>query len=213
MNSISENTQSWQDVYAGSESKTPWTKNPIPKDIFNKFSKLLAFNAKLLDYGCGDGVHIPFFKEKGMIIVGCDISQNALDIVKAKNPGIEAIQSSDPANLNITNFDCALVWGVMHHIKFDLWDSYLESFSKIIKPGGYMLIAGHSRSDQEFEERGCRTSPTTGEISYAVDPLEELLPHHNFAIVESGYFPFVEAYTGSPRAFKYFLTKRLCRHR
>ena len=100
-----------------------------------------------------------------------------------------------------------LLWGVMHHIDKNLWNKYINQFADMTKESGYILIGGHSMKDEEFSQ-GFRISPTTGNISTAVDSLETILQEQGLKIITSDYFNFKEGFTGKDRAFKYFLVQK-----
>lgn len=200
--------EQWEKVYSQRKEKLPWIENPIPTEILGNFCERFNQGDKILDYGCGDGILAEFLVSKGLSVVCSDISQKALDIVSDKNPDIKTIQADEPSKISSSeNFDGILSWGVMHHIDKNIWNEHIDQLDNLVKKNGYLLIGGHSMKDDEFS-RGFRISPTTGNISTAVDSLEFILKENNLKIVDTGYFDFKEGFTGKDRAFKYFLVQK-----
>lgn len=203
-----EKKKQWEDVYARGREKLPWLENPIPTKILKDFCEHFKHGDKVLDYGCGDGILAEILAKNGLNVVCSDISEKALKLVSEKNPEIETIQADEPSKIaNTENFDGVLVWGVMHHIDKNLWKKYVGDFANITKENGYILLGGHSMKDEEFS-KGFRISPTTGDVSTAIDSLENTLQEQNLKIIDSGYFDFGEGFTGKQRAFKYFLVQK-----
>lgn len=196
----------WEKVYERND--LPWVSNPVPLSILNKFSSHFKPGDIILDYGGGDGVLAEILLKNGLNVVCSDISAKALALAKEKNPDLITIQASAPSEF-VTNgdmFDGILVWGVLHHVDIEEWPKYFESFHKILKEDGWLLIGGHSSQDKEFK-CGSRISPTTGLISHSINNIEEILPSSGFSIEETDYFEFEEAHTKSNRVFKYYLLK------
>lgn len=200
--------QQWENVYSRDRGNLPWLENPIPTEILEDFCGHLEEGSKVLDYGCGDGILAEFLSQKGLLVVCSDISEKALELVAEKNPAIETIQADEPSKIATSeSFDGILSWGVMHHVDKNLWNTYIDQFKNMTKDNGYILVGGHSMKDEEFSQ-GFRISPTTGDISTAVDSLESIFQEKGLKIVNSGYFDFKEGFSGKDRAFKYFLVQR-----
>jgi 2-polyprenyl-3-methyl-5-hydroxy-6-metoxy-1,4-benzoquinol methylase len=204
---LEKRKEQWDKVYDGDKEKLPWTENPIPVEIISKFCSFFSEGGEVLDFGCGDGILTKILIENGLSVTCSDISAGALKMVSKQFPNIKTIQAGDPSEI-ITDikFDGILVWGVLHHVDERLWDEYFKRLSEMTKPNGYILFGGHSKMDSEFSE-GYRISPTTGEHSTAIDSLENTLLNNDVEVIDSGYFPFKEAFTSHQRAFRYFLIK------
>lgn len=197
----------WNKIY--NRKELPWTRNPIPYDLFDRFIGKVNSSDIVLDYGCGDGyIALELIQRYGCNVVCADISGNALN--QARKKELEQLKTYEVENRPIEllreygDFKRILVWGVMHHVDRDLWSSYVEDFRNITQTNGVILIGGHSKKDPEFS-KGYRISPTTNIKSYAVDGLEEVIKRSELSIVDTGYFPFQEAFTGKQRVFRYFL--------
>ncbi len=197
--------QQWEAVY--DRVDLPWTKNPLPTDVIEEFISRFKTGDRILDYGCGDGWITELLMGKGLAVVGSDISDKALQLAKQKMPELEVKRADRPSEFSGEAFDGILSWGVMHHIPREEWETYMEEYYGILTSGGTLLISGHSRRDEEFKE-GFRISPTTKEVSHAVDEIGDLGKRTGFTLEKEGYFEFDEAFTDHKRALRYFFLRK-----
>lgn len=93
------------DVSYFSEYKIKATKDSLKSTPYN-----------ILDFGCGVGRNIDFFKKHfpNSKISGCDISRESIDLAKKSFPDNEFFVLGD--NQNPQNFDLIFISNVFHHI-------------------------------------------------------------------------------------------------
>ena len=97
---------------------------------------------KLLDFGCGTGLHVKEFLKRGFDIYGFDISPDMLKQARSNNSGIEIFSN----NLNdfLGKFD--LTYSLFDVISYqDTSESlshYMSSIIKKTKNGGVILLDG-----------------------------------------------------------------------
>jgi len=204
---MNEKQEKWERIYE--RINLPWLENPIPGAILEKFANHFNKGDKILDYGGGNGVLSKILIDNGLDVTCSDISEKALILAKKEIPTLKIIQASNPSLFYEKRyaFDGVLVWGVMHHINKKEWGNYLNSFYSILKSGGILLIGGHSTKDIDFE-KGYRISPTTGDISHAVNEIRNIAEENNFRIDESDFYEFKEGFSGKKRIFNYFFLIR-----
>jgi ubiquinone/menaquinone biosynthesis C-methylase UbiE len=92
---------------------------------------------RALDIGCGTGNVSKFARKYFEVVVGVDISLEALKINKA-NTGIHAIQG-DGLSLPFADntFDAITCFSVLHHFFDDV--SLLIELNRVLKPGGILF--------------------------------------------------------------------------
>ena len=100
-------------------------------------------NKKLLDYGCGNGVHSIFPAKCGAQVIGIDLSESSLKIAeeRAKREGVEnkvRFLAMDCEKMGFPDnyFDIIFDGGTFSSI--DLNKAYSE-LSRILKPNGFLL--------------------------------------------------------------------------
>lgn len=91
---------------------------PSHRPRYNIFSSWIPDNSSALDVGCGDGTFLNFLKEqnRGLILTGVDISEQALSISKEK--GFETFQADVSSQLPFKDktFDYCVCSEVLEHI-------------------------------------------------------------------------------------------------
>ena len=100
-------------------------------------------NKKLLDYGCGNGVHSIFPAKRGAEVIGIDLSEQSLKIAgeRAKREGVEdkvrfLTMDCEKMGFPENYFDIIFDGGTFSSI--DINKAYPE-LSRILKPQGFLL--------------------------------------------------------------------------
>lgn len=117
-----------------------------PKWFSYKFYNTLfqnAFNFKrknILDFGCGIGSASRLFEPK--YYVGVDLDRRRIEYAKKIYPGYNFLEMQD-AQLPIqeNSIDFILIMSVLHHIPSEMLPDYLNSFRRILKPKGSIIVA------------------------------------------------------------------------
>jgi 2-polyprenyl-3-methyl-5-hydroxy-6-metoxy-1,4-benzoquinol methylase len=119
----------------------------------------LPEDSHILDAGCGNGIHSIRLARRGFRVTAADFSLEALKLcdsnIKLSNLG-NTIKTSRENLLKLTfdnnSFDGVLCWGVLMHVpEIEL---ALSELSRIVKPGGYIILCEISESSLENRLRG-----------------------------------------------------------
>ena len=161
---------------------------------------------KILDYGCGAGVHLLWLSEISMEVVGIDLSKNS--IAKAQNRITEEgsrnvkviIGDCEKTGIADESFDAVFDGGTFSSLDLD---SAIKEIHRLLKPGGILLgieTLGHNPftnlKRQINKILGKRTSFATNHI-FKISDLEKLKTYFNidkihfFHIVSWIAFPFL----------------------
>lgn len=96
--------------------------------------KIIKPNMKFLDAGSGIGYFTAFLLSKGVAVDACDISSEALAILKQDNPEARVICSSLSELDERKKYDAVHCFDVLYHIIDDKeWEASLKKFSLISK--------------------------------------------------------------------------------
>lgn len=120
---------------------------PFVLSSYKFFYDLLAKacqNKKILDYGCGNGIHsIPLAKMRAKKVIGIDLSGKSLEIarVRVKKEGVEEkieFQKMDCEKMDFPDnfFDIVFDSGTFSSI--DLKRAYPE-LKRVLKPNGFLI--------------------------------------------------------------------------
>ncbi len=105
---------------------------------FERFINLLKGD-KILDLGCGSGDNSLYFKEKGLDVIGIDLSEKMIELCKEK--GIEAfVCDIEDLPFNSKSFDG--IWAVtsLLHIPKSRIRNVITKLNLILKEEGIMYV-------------------------------------------------------------------------
>ena len=116
--------------------KNPWW------EIKFLFDNYLNPEDKVLDLGCGNGRHVPLFRERIVDYFGIDNSPELIEIAKKTYPKVN-FQVGDALNLPFSDsfFDKAYSIAVFHHIpskKFRI--RFLKEAKRVLKSKGLLIL-------------------------------------------------------------------------
>lgn len=112
-------------------------------------------NKKLLDVGCGSGIHIKKYEKKGAKCFGVDISQTMIDIAKEKNPNIEfKVGTMIDLPYKNNSFDVVTMSLAVHYIND--WTKIFKEVNRVLKKDGlfyYSTESPMSIARERFEDK------------------------------------------------------------
>lgn len=135
-----------RDSFIRRKTKPFYAINFITIKAFQKilFSHIDENSAvKVLEYGCGDGGSAIGLAEKGVNVVGIDISSVAVEksLNKASQLNLSNIKfyvmNAERLEFDDASFDVVCGSGILHHL--DLKRSY-KQIQRILKPGGVAIF-------------------------------------------------------------------------
>ncbi|MCS7012873.1 MAG: class I SAM-dependent methyltransferase [Chloroherpetonaceae bacterium] len=114
----------------------------LVKERLQKTSSALP--STILEYGCGTGRNLPFFREyfPDAVIEGCDISAESLSIAARRAP--DAALYLLPNNLPKKQYDLVFVACVFHHIPPAERAVVSAQIYDLMKPCGELFIFEHN---------------------------------------------------------------------
>jgi len=98
--------------------------------IINKFLDKYK-NLKILDAGCGEGILVDKYKEKGYNIKGIDLNYSSKNIIKGD---IKKMPFKD------NEFDLILCLDVLEHININEHEKIINELNRVIKKNGIIIF-------------------------------------------------------------------------
>jgi len=94
---------------------------------------------RLLDVGCGGGIHDQVFAERGWSVLGVDISDDQLRL--ARDRGVEVVKA-DAHELPFGDGSFAAAVSIFTHTDVDDFPGVLREVVRILAPGGGFVYVG-----------------------------------------------------------------------
>ncbi len=115
------------------------------REYFRMISRVCEHGPRVLELGCGNGGLAIALAERGLNVVGIDLSRERVSTAKreARQRGVEGTTSFQVGDLNVLplppqSFECIVAHDSLHHI-LEL-DSLLERASAALVPGGALIV-------------------------------------------------------------------------
>lgn len=188
-------------------------EDPVVETHRHYFSWVKPYikNAKILDVGCWTGPMEQLLKDENCSIIGIDIEEEPLKVVKKCFPRFKffrksIIEKEPPFQKN--TFDIVLFFMVLEHIPKDTESNALRNINKILKKGGSLFLT--TMNSSFFSNLSDPAYFLVGHRHYSKKYLEDLLKKARFKIQEvnynGGFFTII--YTWVLYFFKHILRSR-----
>jgi uncharacterized protein (DUF952 family)/SAM-dependent methyltransferase len=118
---------------------------PFDRGLLDSFASQVKGQGKVADLGCGPGMVSRHLRDKGVAVVGIDISPRMLACASWINPGIE-FQLGDFSKLEGIPDDSwagIVAFYALVHLPREQVTPVLREFWRKLRPGGLLLLAFH----------------------------------------------------------------------
>lgn len=152
-----EETKRYWDRRYEAENVEGWVFRMYGQILKAEFSMDGSGGEKLLDFGCGEGGALVFFKRKGFDVYGVDVSEPAIAVAKEKMPDItDHFQVIDPKphvdDLFFTgDFDIITAIQSLYYYDNNDLDVRVRTLYDMLKPGGFVYFTMMSKKCWFFE--------------------------------------------------------------
>jgi SAM-dependent methyltransferase len=119
-------------------------RKPLDRHLLNRFAEETRGRGLVADLGCGPGHVARYLHEKGVTIVGIDISPAMVEVAAGLNHGLE-LRVDDMTRLSLANASLAGIvsfYSIVHFNSDELGTVFRE-MRRVLMPGGMALVAFH----------------------------------------------------------------------
>lgn len=145
---------------------------------------LQSLNGKrILDAGCGVGEDCKYVEQKGFEAIGIDLSEGMLKIAREKYPNGK-FKTMDMTNITYpdNSFDGIISNCSLFHIPSELLPQTLESFKRVLKPNGKLLLILQEGNEETMVEEPYRPGVYIYMNYFSAENIAKLLREHNFKV-------------------------------
>ena len=119
-------------------------RKPLDRHLLNRFAEETRGRGLVADLGCGPGHVATYLHERGVTVVGIDLSPNMIACAARLNPGLE-FRVGDMRELDLPPAGLAgavAFYSIVHFDAVELGSVMLE-LRRVLAPGGLALISFH----------------------------------------------------------------------
>ena len=130
---------------------------PWPDTI--RFAERFSPGQMVLDLGCGNGRDLRFFGERGIRVIGLDISAGQLSVVRRRSENLPELLQGDIAKLPLRPGIAhgAILVATLHHIpETGERLAALNEAHRCLAPGGLLLIGVWAAEQPKFKDNIAR---------------------------------------------------------
>ncbi|SDC47544.1 Methyltransferase domain-containing protein [Paenibacillus sp. UNCCL117] len=141
--------QYWDDIFAGK------TAESLRYDLWlEPYLEQLRQDAErpVLDLGCGAGNNALYLYERGIPVIACDRSAEALKRVRERLPKVPVVQLDllEPLPFGDAHAAAVVADLSLHYFHWADTVRILQEIRRVLKPGGWLLCRVNSLRDTEY---------------------------------------------------------------
>ena len=170
---------------------------PLDRMLLDEFAARAKGAGRVCELGCGPGHVARYLHDRGVDIIGMDLSPGMIEQARKLNPAIEFRQGNMLA-LDVEDGAWAAIvafYSIVHIPKTDILPAFREMF-RALKPGGLLFLAFHIGLEVLREENLWGHEVSLDVVFYVRKEVERYLGFAGFAIEDSlerdPYAPEVE---------------------
>ena len=156
------------------------------RKYLDKFANYFNRYSKIVDAGCGPSAHIGrYLFDKGMDVVGIDISERCIEIASRHNPGMKFlcidILDWQPGKFSIDGI--IAYYSIIYTPKKEI-GKLLKVFRRALNPKGKLMIVVKKGDFEGYQKQVLGIEVSSYFTEYQEEELEGILIRNGFAIEE-----------------------------
>lgn len=161
-------------------------KKEFDKNYLDEFSKFFNSNSIICDAGCGPcGYIAKYLTDKGMNVIGIDISEKCVEIAQKHFPTIR-FEVGDFCKLNFSDnyFDGIISYYSILDTPKIYVNQILNDFNRVLKIGGYLLLVVKEGTTEGFQSDLLGIETEIYFSLFTKNEIEYFLKSNNFKIIK-----------------------------
>ncbi len=161
------------------------TESPLDRAMLVAFIEMINRQAvnRVADVGCGPGRAAAFMAERGLDVVGVDVSQAMLAVARSAHPHIEF----DEGRLDALPFETgslagAVCWYSIIYTPLSRLHEAFDELARVLIPGGHLLLAFQAGTEPVHREHAFGTHLPLTSYRHSVQAVADTLEGAGFRI-------------------------------
>ncbi|MBE0570390.1 MAG: class I SAM-dependent methyltransferase [Ignavibacteriaceae bacterium] len=129
-------------------------KKEYDRKLLDSFAARFHKDSLICDAGCGPSAHIGrYLFEKGINIVGVDISEKCIELAQQYNPEMK-FECADISNMSFDNntFDGLISYYSLINTPKIYVQRFFTEFHRVLKPKGYLLVVAKAGTTEGYND-------------------------------------------------------------
>jgi len=141
---------------------------------------------RILDIGCGPGRDSNYFSNKGLEVIGIDLSEELLKIARKNSPNSE-FYIRDMRNLDFESESFDGIWACSSflHVPYKDAELTLRGFNRILRKDGLMFLCVLEGEGEKMEKTSKFEKYDRFFAYYTKDSIESLIKSADFDLIKS----------------------------
>jgi SAM-dependent methyltransferase len=164
---------------------SPATEGPIDQSLLVAFVELVKRQTidRVADIGCGPGRAAAFMAERGLDVVGVDISPAMLTVARSAHPHIKFEEGQlDALPFETGVFAGAVCWYSIIYTPPDALADAFGELARVLMPGGYLLLAFQAEGEPVHRKNAHGTHLSLSSYRHSVQDVADRLEEIGFKI-------------------------------
>ena len=117
---------------------------PLDRHLLNRFAEETAGKGLVADLGCGPGHVSAYLRDRGVSMLGVDLSPEMIRVAAERHPGMD-FRIGDMKALDLPDASLAgvIAFYAVVHFESDELGTVFREMRRVLRPGGLVLISFH----------------------------------------------------------------------
>ena len=158
---------------------------PLDRHLLNRFAEETAGKGLVADLGCGPGHVTAYLRDRGVQMLGVDLSPEMIRVAAERHPGMDfRIGDMKALDLPDASLAGAIAFYAVVHFEPDDLGTVFREIRRVLRPGGPVLISFHI-GDEVLHRDELFGAPVSLDFRFLVpDRIAEALRSAGLAVIE-----------------------------
>jgi ubiquinone/menaquinone biosynthesis C-methylase UbiE len=161
-------------------------QKPLDRSLLDRFAEQLRMLGTVCDMGCGPGHVARYLHERGIDVLGIDVSDRMVEQARRLNPALQFRQGTMRAlEVPDETWGGIVAFYSLIHIPRHEVVAVLREFRRVLQPGGILLLAFHKGDEVQHLEEWWGKKVSLDFVFFQRTEMEDYVRQAGFTLDES----------------------------